>query len=101
MSAATSGELSQAETPAPGPGYIPVDQRVIVALAIRPGDHLPPQPALHGTPYQQDGFTVGTDDRDVLAGIAVLPGRMLLFGPRGTLDSVAATAKVTVRRGTQ
>lgn len=69
----------------------------IVARDIRPGDHLPPQRALHGTRYQKDGFTVGHDDRDV-TDLAVLPGRILLFGPAGTLDSVALDAEVRVQR---
>lgn len=69
----------------------------IVARDIRPGDHLPPQRALHGTRYQQDGFTVGPDDRDV-TDLAVLPGRMLLFGPTGTLASVALDAEVWIQR---
>ena len=99
MSAPTSRETSRAETSEPNADKVPIDQRDIVAREIRPGDHLPPQPALHGTRYEQKGFTVGTADRDVLAGIAVLPGRVLLFGPSGSLDSVAANTHVTVRRG--
>jgi hypothetical protein len=72
-------------------------QRYIAARDIHPGDHLPPQAALHGTRYQNEGFTIGADDRDVLAGTAVVPGRLLLFGPSGSLASVALDTQVTVR----
>jgi hypothetical protein len=58
---------------------------------------LPPQPALHGTRYQNDGFTIGPDARDVLAGTAVVPSGLLLFGPSGSLASVALDTQVTVR----
>lgn len=98
MSAASS-ERGHAASGVPCPDRAFMGQRQIAAREIRPGDHLPPQPALHGTRYQHDGFTVGHEERDVLAGMAVLPGRILLFGPSGTLDSVAANTKVTVRRG--
>jgi hypothetical protein len=77
----------------PGPAVLR-----IVARQIEPGDYLPPQAALDGTRHQQDGFTVGCEDRDVLPGLAVVPGRMLLYGPAGTLDSVSHDAPVAVRR---
>ena len=68
------------------------------ARHLRPGDFLPPQRALHGTPFRSDGFTVGADPSDVVAGTAALPGRMLLFGPTGVLRSLTPDATVTVRR---
>lgn len=74
-----------------------LEQVEVVARQICPGDHLPPQRALHGTLFQRDGFTVGPDDRDV-ADLAVLPGRVLLFGPAGTLDSIPVDARVCVLR---
>ena len=69
----------------------------VTAREIRPGDFLPPQRALHGTRYREAGFVVGTEDRDV-AELAVLSGRMLVFGPAGTLDSLAVDTDVAVRR---
>jgi hypothetical protein len=69
----------------------------VPAREIRPGDFLPPQRALHGTRYREAGFVVGTQDRDV-AELAVLSGRMLVFGPAGTLDSLAVDTDVAVRR---
>ena len=74
----------------------PTELRVI-AREIRPGDFLPPQRALHGTRYREAGFVVGSQDRDV-AELAVLSGRMLVFGPAGTLDSLAVDTDVAVRR---
>lgn len=97
MNAAAWSEMHQT-TRQSCSGFSPAGQRHVAARDIRPGDHLPPQPALHGTRYQQDGFTVGADDRDVVAGTPALPGRMLLFGPAGTLDSVTPDTHVTVRR---
>lgn len=85
-------------SPVPGEGDPAVRDLHLVAREIEPGDHLPPQRALHGTRYQHDGFTVGDDRRDVLNGMAVLPQRMLLFGPGGTLDAVTPDTLVTVRR---
>lgn len=70
----------------------------VVAAHIEPGDHLPPQRALHGTRYQDRGFTVGPHPRDVVAGLPVLTGRVLLYGPDGSLDTLPADAEVTVRR---
>jgi hypothetical protein len=70
----------------------------IAARHIRPGDYLPPQPVLRGTPHEHDGYAVGEEARDVLPGLAVTPGQMLLYGPAGALDSVAHDAQVTVRR---
>ena len=69
------------------------------ASQIRPGDYLPPQRALHGTRFQRAGFAVGSAPRDVTE-LAVLSGRVLLFGPSGTLDSLPVTAEVTVCRRT-
>ncbi len=71
----------------------------VPATQICPGDYLPPQRALHGTRFQRDGFAVGSAPRDVTE-LAVLSGRLLLFGPSGTLDSLAVTAEVTVCRRT-
>ena len=70
---------------------------LVTAREIRAGDFLPPQRALHGTRYREAGFVVGTQDRDV-AELAVLSGRMLVFGPAGSLDSLAVDTDVAVRR---
>lgn len=70
----------------------------LAAARIEPGDRLPPQPALHGTPWQTSGFTVGSDARDVLVDSPVLSGRVLLFGATGVLDSIRRTAVVEVER---
>jgi len=70
----------------------------IAAREIEPGDYLPPQRALHGTRYQDDGFVVGDTPRDVVEGLAALPGRMLLYGPAGSLQSLAPDAEVAVDR---
>jgi hypothetical protein len=67
------------------------------AREIRPGDYLPPQRALHGTPFRDEGFVVGSGARDVTQP-AVLSGRMLVFGPEGTLDSLLVDADVAVVR---
>ena len=67
------------------------------AREIRPGDYLPPQRALHGTRFRDAGFVVGTSTRDVTQP-AVLSGRMLVFGPEGTLDSLLVDADVAVLR---
>lgn len=72
-------------------------QFAVRAGDIRPGDHLPPQAALHGTLFQATGFTVGSYLRDVVDA-AVLPGRLLLFGPQGSLDSLLVDSSVTVQR---
>jgi hypothetical protein len=88
--------------PGPTPDRFRCDaagQSHLAAPDIQPGDHLPPQPALHGTRYQHDGFTVGTDDRHAVGETAALPGRMLLFSPSGTVDSVTPDTHVTIRRG--
>ncbi len=69
----------------------------VVARDLLPGDYLPPQPALHGTRFRRDGFVVGGSDRDILEP-AVLSGRMLVFGPGGTLDSLGVDMPVTVQR---
>ncbi len=69
----------------------------VAAREIRPGDFLPPQPALHGTRFRDLGFAVGGSERDV-AELAVLSGRMLVFGPHGTLDSLAVDSDVAVLR---
>ena len=70
---------------------------VVSARDLRPGDFLPPQRALHGTPYRDDGFVVGSSERDVTQP-AVLSGRMLVFGPHGALASLAVDTDVEVRR---
>jgi hypothetical protein len=103
MSAVSSAKLRRGSHQPSLPERSPVTQREFLALDIpardiAPGDHLPPQPALHGTRYQRDGFVVGSADSDILVGSAVLPGRMLVFGPSGTLDSVAPDTQVVVRR---
>jgi hypothetical protein len=72
----------------------------ISARQIKPGDYLPPQEVLSGTRHAADGFIVGSEDRDVLPGLAVVPGHMQLYGPAGTLDSVAHEQQVDVRRCT-
>ena len=69
----------------------------VTARDIRPGDYLPPQRALHGTRFRDDGFVVGDGDRDVTQ-LAVLSGRMLVFGPHGTLDSLGVDTDVDVHR---
>jgi hypothetical protein len=69
----------------------------VPARDLRPGDFLPPQLALHGTSFREVGFVVGSQERDV-AELAVLSGRMLVFGPDGTLDSLAVDTEVVVRR---
>ena len=71
----------------------------VPASRIAPGDFLPPQRALHGSRFQRDGFVVGPAPRDVTE-LAVLSGRVLLFGPSGTLDSLPVTTEVTVCRRT-
>ena len=72
----------------------------VAARDLRPGDYLPPQRALHGTRFRDDGFVVGDSDRDVTH-LAVLSGRMLVFGPRGTLDSLGVDTDVDVHRVTR
>ena len=69
----------------------------IRAREIRPGDYLPPQRALHGTRFRDAGFAVGGSDRDVTE-LAVLSGRVLVFGPQGTLDSLSVDTDVAVLR---
>ncbi len=78
-------------------GLAPVCALHVPAREIRPGDFLPPQRALHGTRFRDQGFVVGDSDRDVTEP-AVLSGRMLVFGPAGTLDSLTVDAHVEVRR---
>ena len=73
------------------------DELSVPAARIRPADYLPPQRALHGTRFERDGFAVGSAPRDVTE-LAVLSGRVLLFGPAGTLDSIPVTAEVVVHR---
>lgn len=85
------------ETDQPEPG---LTELFVTAREIRPGDFLPPQRALHGTRYREAGFVVGTRDRDV-AELAVLSGRMLVFGPAGTLDSLAVDTDVAVHRAAE
>lgn len=80
-----------------GAGAAPFHELVVGARDLRPGDFLPPQRALHGSRFQDTGFAVGRGERDVVE-VAVLSGRMLLFGPRGTLDSLPVDAVVTVHR---
>lgn len=70
----------------------------IAARHIRPGDYLPPQRVLHGTRFRDTGFLVGGSDRDVVTGLPVLSGRVLLYGPDGSLDAVQADAEVAVHR---
>lgn len=77
----------------------PTEMR-IPARKIEPGDYLPPQEVLSGTRHEVKGFIVGSEDRDVLPGLAIVPGRMQLYGPAGTLDSVAHEEQVAVRRCT-
>jgi hypothetical protein len=69
----------------------------VAARDIRPGDYLPPQRALHGTRFRDEGFVVGDRQSDV-TDLAVLSGRMLVFGPRGTLDSLTVDTEVDVHR---
>ncbi len=70
----------------------------VPALAIAPGDYLPPQRILHGTRFQQTGFQVGDEPIDVCHSLPVLADRVLLFGPTGTLSSIRGDATVTVLR---
>jgi hypothetical protein len=79
-------------------GSEPSEELLIPARLVRPGDHLPPQRALHGTRHQDVGFTVGAEARDVVAGVAGLAGRILLYGPAGKLDSLDLDSEVAVRR---
>jgi hypothetical protein len=71
---------------------------LVAARHIEPGDFLPPQRALHGTRFRDSGFLVGDSARDVVTGLPVLHGRVLLYGPEGSLDSVRADAEVAVHR---
>lgn len=87
----------QPETVTAPSGLATVRELHVRAREIRPGDFLPPQRALHGTRYRDLGFAVGGSDRDV-AELAVLSGRMLVFGPLGTLDSLAVDTDVAVLR---
>lgn len=73
----------------------------VPARRIQPSDRLPPQPALHGTPWQESGFDVGGSEDDVLLSQPVVSGNVLLFGPDGVLSSVAGESVVTVERGTR
>jgi hypothetical protein len=77
---------------------IALEELDLPARQLRPGDFLPPQRALHGTPFRSEGFTVGAEPSDVVAATAALSGRMLLFGPAGVLRSLTLDATVTVRR---
>lgn len=70
----------------------------IPAVGIAPGDYLPPQRILHGTRWQQTGFQVGDEPMDVCVNLPVLSGRVLLFGPTGTLSTIRDDATVTVVR---
>ena len=90
-------DTDQPETHQTEPG---LTELLVTAREIRPGDFLPPQRALHGTRFRAAGFLVGSQDRDV-AELAVLSGRMLVFGPDGTLDSLAVDTDVAVRRDTE
>lgn len=81
----------------PEPDCAPYDELRLPARDLRPGDVLPPQQALHGSRFQHTGFVIGPAARDVVE-VAVLSGRMLLFGPWGTLDSLPVDAEVTARR---
>ncbi len=71
----------------------------IPAHDVRPGDYLPPQRALHGTPWRERGFLVGGRPEDVRGNLPVLSGKVLLFGTAGLLDSISRHAVVTVHRG--
>lgn len=59
------------------------------AEELRPGDYLPPQPCLDPTAWQSSGFRVGPSDRDICLNPALLPDRVLLFGPLGVLESLS------------
>lgn len=61
-----------------------------------PRQQRPPR-ALHGSRFQHTGFVTGPAARDVVE-VAVLSGRLLLFGPLGTLDSLPVDAEVTAHR---
>ncbi len=68
----------------------------VAAHAIRPGDYLPPQRCLDPTAWQDSGFRVGLRRRNVC--LDLVPGRVLLFGPLGVLDSLTTETAVTVVR---
>lgn len=68
------------------------------AHQLRPGDHLPPQAALHGSRWQRVGFTVGPRQEDVRTDLPVLSGRVLLFGADGSMLALPRSAVVAVRR---
>lgn len=65
---------------------------------IRPCDYLPPQPELDATAWQDSGFRVGPRKRDVCRDAPRAPGRVLLFGPNGVLDSLSSQTEVLVVR---
>lgn len=68
-----------------------------VAAEVRPGDYLPPQPALHGTPHQGSGYQVGPEDKDVTTS-PVLSGKVLLFNRATPMLALPETTPVTVHR---
>lgn len=68
----------------------------VAAHAIRPRDYLPPQRCLDPTAWQDSGFRVGPRGRNVC--LHLVPGRVLLFGPLGVLDSLTTETAVTVVR---
>lgn len=71
---------------------------MVPATQIQPGDHLPPQPVLHGTRFQHSGFTVGPQDEDVRSDLPVMSGEVLLFDPAGVLRTIPRDSVVAVER---
>jgi hypothetical protein len=67
------------------------------ADAIQPGDYLPPQAALHGTPHQHTGYRVGPDAQDVLSSPAT-SGQILLFNRATPALFLPETTPVLVHR---
>lgn len=64
---------------------------------VRPGDYLPPQACLDPTDWQDSGFPVGPAPGDVCLDYP-RPGRVLLFGELGIMDSLTKHLVVTVIR---
>lgn len=68
-----------------------------VAAEVLPGDYLPPQPALHGTPHRDTGYQVGAEDRDVTSS-PVMSGKVMLFNRHTPMLALPETTPVTVHR---
>lgn len=82
----TAEQTSQTITTVTGP-----------ASTIKPGDYLPPQPALHGTEHQDTGYQVGPDSRDITSS-PVMSGRIMLFSRTARMLPLPETTPVTMHR---